>query len=76
MRRRHAVFGGGIAGLALAITGCELALTGHALFQPRANFFSGGLFEWIGAAEEETREKGRDEEERPGLHPLILGSKP
>ena len=64
-----------IACVALTIAFCELSLAGHAALQSRANFLAVCLFERIGAAGNKAREKKRDQEERPGLHLLILGMK-
>lgn len=65
---------GGIAGVPLTFAFGELSLTGNAALQSGANFLAGRFLHWIGAAEKKGREKECDEEERPGLHPLILGN--
>jgi hypothetical protein len=71
MRLRDAMFAGRIAWLALF--GAELPLTRRPALELRLDFSSAALFEGIGAASGECREKDR-EEERPTLHPLILGN--
>jgi hypothetical protein len=65
---------GGIAGVPLTFAFCELSLPGNAALQSGANFLASRFLKRIGAAGEEGREKEYDEEERPGLHPLILGN--
>jgi hypothetical protein len=65
---------GGIAGVPLTFAFCELSLPGNATFQSGANFLTGRFLKRIGTAGEEGREKECDEEERPGLHLLILGN--
>ena len=65
---------GGIAWVALTFAFCELSLAGDAALQSRANFLAGCLFERISATGEERHESDREEEKRPGLHPLILGN--
>jgi len=54
----------------------DLTLTGQAALKSFTNFLTGCLLERIGAPGEERREEKGDEEERPGLHPLILETKP
>jgi hypothetical protein len=65
---------GRIAGIPLTFAFCELSLPGNATFQSGANFLTGRFLKRIGTAGEEGREKECDEEERPGLHLLILGN--
>jgi hypothetical protein len=72
MGLRDAVFACRIAGVALF--GTELALTGDAPLQLRLNFGAASLLHRISASGGEQRDSD-DEEERPGFHPLILGTK-
>lgn len=72
MRLRHAMFSGGVAGFPLLRS--NLPSPGNAALELRADVLPRALFERIGAAGDECCEKDR-EEERPGLHLLILGTK-
>ena len=63
---------GGIAGVPLTFAFCELSLPGNAAFQSGANFLTSRFLHRVGTAGEEGKEY--DEEERPGLHPLIVGN--
>lgn len=72
MRLRDAMFAGRIAGLPFLRT--ELALPGDSALQLRLNFLTSLLFQGIGATDREDGDENR-EEERPGLHLLILGTK-
>ena len=72
MRLRNAMLGRWIAWITLAFSFGELPLTGDAALQLRLHFTAASLFDRIGATGGENKEENR-EEERPGLHPLILG---
>ena len=71
MGLRDTMLAGGITGLALF--GAELALTGDAPLQLRLDFGAASLLHRVGASAHE-QSVSDDEEERPGLHPLILES--
>jgi len=73
MRLGHAMFAGRISGIALF--GDELSLAGDAALKLRLNVAATSLLERIGTTGRENR-KGNREEERPGLHLLILGIQP
>ena len=75
MRLGHAVLGGRIARVALAFAFGELPLSGDAAFQLRLHVTAAALFDRIGTTLREDCE-GNREEERPGLHLLILGIQP
>ena len=72
MSLRHAVFGGGIAGLSLF--GADLALAGDAALQLRLHFLTASLFERISASASNQHAADRDQD-RQGPHPHILGMK-
>jgi hypothetical protein len=63
-----------IAGVSLTFAFCELSLAGNAPLQSRTNFVTGLLFEGVCATADEREIPDRNQD-RPGLHPLILGTK-
>jgi hypothetical protein len=72
MRLGNAMFAGWIAGLSLF--GNDLSLAGDAALQLRLNFFTTSLFERIGATADKRCTRDH-EQDRQGLHLLILGMK-
>src|ERR1700738_4259829 len=71
MRRRHAVFSGRVAGIALL--GNNFSLTCQTALQLRLNFVAASLLERIGAATDDQHAADRNQD-RQGPHPLILGT--
>jgi hypothetical protein len=70
MRRRHAVFSGRVAGVALLRY--DFTLAGQAALELRSDFFACSIFERIGATPGDQHAADHNQD-RQGLHPLILG---
>jgi hypothetical protein len=71
MRLRNAMFAGWIARFAFLRN--ELALASEAALKLRSDFVAGLFFKRICATARE-REIGDRDQDRPGFHPLILGT--